>query len=45
MGITRLGPQFARASEKLGVSLELVTGVGDCRTGFEEREPSPLRAP
>ena len=25
MGITRLGPQLARASEKLGVSLELVT--------------------
>jgi hypothetical protein len=25
IGITRLGPQLARASEKLGVSLELVT--------------------
>jgi hypothetical protein len=25
MGITRLGPQLARASEKLGVSLELIT--------------------
>jgi hypothetical protein len=25
MGITRLGPQLARAAEKLGVALELVT--------------------
>ena len=28
MGITRLGPQLARASEKLGVPLELVTAAG-----------------